>query len=93
MAISTINKAHTNDDGISNPVICPSCNKTAGMRLFTTVDSSLVAKILPDDKDISFAVCPLCSSVFAVAKNYTQLRSEGTTVLFTEKDLTPLERR
>ncbi len=93
MAISTINKAHTNDDGISNPVICPTCDKTVGMRLFTAVDTSLVAKISKDDKDISFAVCPLCSSIFAVAKNYTQLRSEGTTVLLTEGDLSPIERK
>ncbi len=93
MAISTINKAHTNDDGISNPVICPKCDKTVGMRLFTAVDTSIVAKLSAEDKDVSFAVCPLCSSVFTVAKNYTELRNSGTTVTMTESDLTPLIRK
>ncbi len=93
MAISTINKAHTNDDGISNPVICPKCDKTVGMRLFTAVDTSIVAKLSAEDKDVSFAVCPLCSSVFTVTKNYTELRNSGTTVTMTESDLTPLIRK
>ncbi|MBR2892987.1 MAG: hypothetical protein IKB94_03945 [Clostridia bacterium] len=93
MAISTINKAHANDDGISNPVVCPVCDKTAGMRLFTAVDTSLVAKLSAEDKDVSFAVCPLCHSVFAVAKNYARERANGTTVIMTEGDLLPLERR
>lgn len=93
MAISTINKAHTNDDGISNPVICPCCDKTVGMRLFTAVDSSMVAKISKDDKDVSFAVCPLCCSVFKVAANFVREKNAGTTVIMTESDLTPLERK
>ena len=93
MAISTINKAHTNDEGISNPVICPNCDKTVGMRLFTAVDSSLVSKILPENKDVSFAVCPLCSTVFSVSENYMRERASGTTVYMTESDLTPLNRK
>lgn len=93
MAISTINKAHTNDDSISNPVICPKCDKTAGMRLFTVVDTSMVAKIAKEDKDVSIAVCPHCNSIFSVAKNYARERAAGTTVIMTESDLLPLERK
>lgn len=93
MAISTINKVHANDDGISNPVICPKCDKTVGMRLFTAVDTSIVAKLSTEDKDVSFAVCPLCSGVFTVASNYAKERAAGTTVIMTESDLTPIERR
>ncbi len=93
MAISTINKAHTNDEGISNPVICPKCDKTVGMRLFTAVDTSVVAKLSTEDKNVNFAVCPLCSGVFAVAENYARERASGTTVIMTESDLTPLHRR
>ena len=93
MAICTINKAHTNDEGISNPVICPKCDKTVGMRLFTAVDTSIVAKISAEDKNVSFAVCPLCSGVFTVAENYVRERVAGTTVIMTESDLTPIERK
>lgn len=93
MAINTINKAYTNDDGISNPVICPNCGKTVGMRLFTSLDVSIVGIISKQDKNLPFAVCPLCSSVFSVAKNYANERAVGTTVIMTENDLTPLERK
>ncbi len=93
MAISTINKVHANDEGISNPVICPKCDKTVGMRLFTAVDTSIVAKISEESKDVSFAVCPLCSGVFAVEENYIRERTAGTSVIMTEGDLTPIERR
>ncbi len=93
MAISTINKAHTNDEGISNPVICPKCDKTAGMRLFTVVDTSLIAKISKEDKNVYFAVCPHCNSLFSVAKNYARERAADTTVIMTESDLTSLERK
>lgn len=93
MAISTINKAHANDEGISNPVICPKCDKTVGMRLFAAVDTSIVAKISKENKDINFAVCPLCSAVFSVAENYVREKSAGTTVIMTESDLTELGRR
>lgn len=93
MAINTINRAYTNDEGISNPVICPSCGKTVGMRLFTTFDVSLVGIISKEDKNVNFAVCPLCSSVFSVATNYAKERASGTSVIMTENDLTPINRK
>lgn len=93
MAINTINRAFTNDEGISNPVICPSCGKTVGMRLFNTIDVSIVGMISKEDKNVNIAVCPLCSSVFSVAKNYANERAAGTTVIMTEDDLLPLNRK
>lgn len=93
MAINTINRAFTNDEGISNPVICPECKKTVGMRLFTALDVSIVGMISKEDKNVNFAVCPLCSCVFSVAKNYANERASGTTVIMTEKDLSPLNRK
>lgn len=93
MAISTINKVHANDEGITNPVICPGCDKTVGMRLFTAVDTSIVAKISKEDKNVTVAVCPVCSGVFSVAENYVRERANGTTVIMTTDDLEPIKRR
>lgn len=93
MAINTINRAYTNDEGISNPVICPNCGKTVGMRLFTAFDVSLVGIISKEDKNVNFAVCPLCSCVFSLAENYAAERSMGTSVVMTEEDLKPINRK
>ena len=88
MAIKTINKVHANDDGLSNPVNCPVCSMNVAMRLFSAVDTSIVAHISKEDKDIAVAVCPRCASVFEVNKNYFAERSAGTSVIMTESDLT-----
>ena len=48
MAISTINKLNFTDEDISNPVICPKCGKTVGMRLFGAEDKSTVGKLFPE---------------------------------------------
>lgn len=93
MSISTINKLNVTDEDISQPVICPSCNKTVGMRLFGAEDTSMVAKLFPEGRDLAIAVCPLCSAVYKVAENYYKERKNGTSVVMTEKDLEPLERK
>ena len=53
MAIKTINKITTNDEGTSSPVNCPVCSKNVAMRLFSTEDKSNVAKISKEDKNIA----------------------------------------
>ena len=93
MAISTINKLNVTDEDISNPVICPACNKTVGMRLFGAEDKSIVGKLFPEKQNMAIAVCPLCSAVYKVADNYYKERSSGTTVFMTEKDLEVLKRK
>lgn len=93
MAISTINKLNVTDEDISNPVICPSCGKTVGMRLFGAEDKSTVGKLFPEKQNMAIAVCPLCSAVYKVAENYYNERKKGTTVYMTEKDLESLERK
>lgn len=93
MAISTINKLNVTDEDISNPVICPKCNKTVGMRLFGAEDKSTVGKLFPEKQDMAIAVCPLCAAVYKVADNYYKERKNGTTVFMTEKDLESLERK
>ena len=93
MAIPTINKLNVTDEDISNPVICPSCNKTVGMRIFGAEDMSVIAKILPKDTDMAIAVCPVCAAVYKIAENYYKERKNGTTVFMTEKDLEKLERK
>ncbi|MDD6012933.1 MAG: hypothetical protein PUC33_08840 [Oscillospiraceae bacterium] len=92
MAIRTINKMNTKDEGISNPVNCPSCGVNTGMRLFSTVDTSLAALIAKEDKNLAFAVCPRCSAVFSLSKNYFRERTMGTAVIMTESDLEPMKR-
>ena len=93
MAISTINKLNVTDEDISNPVICPVCNKTVGMRLFGAEDKSTIGKLFPEKQNTAIAVCPLCASVYKVADNYYKERQNGTTVFMTENDLEVQERK
>ncbi|MBR5437551.1 MAG: hypothetical protein IKV21_01405 [Clostridia bacterium] len=88
MAIKTYDKISTSDEGNSNNVICPVCNETVSMRLFTTKDTTLVAKIKGEDKNIYISVCPNCASVFSVNTNYLKERANGTAVTMTSDDLT-----
>ena len=88
MAIKTINKISTTDEGTSSPVDCPVCNRSTAMRLFSTEDKSPVAKISADDKSLAFAVCPYCATVFSLNKNYLKEKNAGTYVTITKEDLT-----
>ena len=88
MAIKTINKISTTDEGTSSPVDCPACGKNAAMRLFSTEDKSPVAKISADDKNLAIAVCPYCATVFSLNKNYLKEKNSGTFVTITKEDLT-----
>ena len=87
MAIKTINKLSSRDDGFSENIICPVCKKNVSMKLFTTIDSSIIAKLSKEDKDLSIAVCPYCSTVYSVNKNYINEKNSGTFVTMTEEDL------
>lgn len=87
MAIKTINKLNTRDDGMSENISCPVCNKDVCMRLFATIDPTVFAKIARDDKDLNIAVCPNCSTVFSVNKNYINEKNSGTFVTMTKEDL------
>lgn len=87
MAIKTINKVRAQDEGFSSAVDCPSCEKNVSMRLFSTEDSSVVAKITKDDKNLCFAVCPCCATVFTLNKNYLKEKNAGTHVTITREDL------
>ena len=93
MAISTINKLNVTDEDISNPVICPTCNKTVGMRLFGAEDKSTIGKLFPEKQNTAIAVCPLCAAVYKVADNYYKERQNGRTVFMTENDLETQERK
>lgn len=90
MAIKTFDKISTKDEGNTDNVVCSACNELVSMRLFSTKDTTAVAKIKGEDKNINIAVCPNCASVFAINKNYLKERNAGTTVYFTESDLTLL---
>ena len=87
MAITNHNKISTMDEGSTNNVSCPACNETVSMRLFTTKDITLIAKIKGEDKNIYISVCPNCASVFSVSTNYLNERKQGTFVRLTESDL------
>lgn len=87
MAIKTINKAYAKDEGFCEPVDCPECGKNVAMRLFSTLDLSTPALISKEDKNLSFAVCPSCASVFSVNKNYLKEKQSGTFVFMTKEDL------
>ncbi len=87
MAIKNYNKISTMDRGNTNNVTCPVCKETVSMRLFSTKDTTLVAKIKSEDKNIYISVCPNCASVFSVNTNYLKEKANGTAVLLTESDL------
>jgi len=87
MAISTVNKLNTTDEGFSENICCPVCEKNVSLRLFSTEDTTIFAKIAKDDKDLAIAVCPNCSTVFSVNKNYMNEKRNGTFVTITKEDL------
>ena len=87
MAIKNYNKISAFDIGVSNNVTCPACKETVSMRLFNTKDTTLVAKIKGEDKNIYISVCLNCASEFSVNTNYLNERERGTYVLLTESDL------
>lgn len=87
MAISTINKLNTRDEGFSENILCPVCAKNVSMRLFSTIDTTVFARISKEDKDLSIAVCPACSTVYSVNKNYMNEKRNGTFVTITKEDL------
>ena len=87
MAIKTINRLNTTDEGFSESICCPVCQKSVCLRLFTTEDPTIFAKISKEDKDLAIAVCPGCSTVFSVNKNYMTEKRNGTFVTITKEDL------
>lgn len=87
MAISTINKLNTTDEGFSENISCPVCEKNVSLRLFSTKDTTIFAKISKEDKNLAIAVCPNCSTVFSVNKNYMNEKANGTFVTITKEDL------
>ena len=87
MAIRTINKLNTKDEGFSENICCPVCEKNVSMRLFTTKDYSLIAAISKEDKNLAIAVCPSCGTVYSVNKNYLKEKANGTFVVMTKEDL------
>lgn len=88
MAIKNRNKISTKDEGSTDNVICKACGELVSMRLFSTKDTSVVARISGEDKNKYIAVCPNCASVYDINKNYLREKKAGTTVFFTENDLT-----
>lgn len=87
MAIKTINRLNTTDEGFSESICCPVCGKSVSLRLFTTEDTTIFAKLARDDKDLAIAVCPSCSTVYSVNKNYMNEKANGTFVTITKEDL------
>ncbi|MGN0444448.1 MAG: hypothetical protein ACI4F5_07535 [Acutalibacteraceae bacterium] len=67
MAIKTILKNRTDDLGKSEPITCPACKKKTQLQLFSNYDlDNYIGKLLGKDKELNFAVCPLCASVFSI---------------------------
>lgn len=87
MAIKTINRLNTTDEGFSESICCPVCRKSVSLRLFSTKDTTIFAKISKEDKDLEIGVCPCCSTVFSVNKNYMNEKRNGTFVTITKEDL------
>ena len=87
MAIRTINRLNTKDEGFSENICCPVCSKDVSLRLFTTKDPTVFAMLSKEDKDLAIAVCPNCSTVYSVNKNYMQEKATGTFVTITKEDL------
>lgn len=88
MAIKTYDKISTKDEGSTENVLCKACNETVSFRVFTSYDFSPIALIKPEDKNLTFAVCPNCASVYSIAENYLREKRNGTTVFLTPEDLT-----
>lgn len=67
MAIKTLLKNKTEELRKSECIICPSCKKETALYLYSNYDlDNYIGKILKKDKELNFAVCPLCASVFAI---------------------------
>lgn len=89
VAIKSIEKLLTKDLGLTNEVVCPVCKNKTELRLFESCDYSAVSVLLKKE-NLNFAVCPNCSSVFAVNSNYVKEKQNGTFCVLDENDLTIL---
>ena len=78
---------YAKDEGESDGIVCPECNKAVCMRLFSSVDVSPVTLFKGIDGSMSIAVCPQCAAVFDLSKNYLKEKTAGTTVMITPEDL------
>lgn len=87
MAIKTINRLFTKDEGFSENIRCPKCERSVSLKLFSTIDTSAVALLKAEDKNLAIAVCPCCSTVFSLNKNYLKEKNSGTFVQITKEDL------
>lgn len=92
MAIKTINSCTFKDNGKTNEIICPVCGKNVEIRLFENVNSLPISKLLDKERTESFALCPMCASMFKVNENYINERKNGTTCLITASDLTVIKK-
>ena len=77
MAIKNLTRSKTDDLGLSNEIICPSCKETVKMRIFSNYDlDNLLAMILKKSTEFNFAVCPKCESVFKIIKSVYGIENE-----------------
>ncbi len=87
MAIKTIENFKAKDEGFSDFVVCPKCEKYIAMRLFYLDDKSKVSLLKGENTSQLIAVCPCCAGVFSVSDHYCEEKKKGTTVYMTESDL------
>ncbi len=88
MAIKTINGCKLYDNGETNEIVCPVCNRNTQIKLIKNINMSIVPIILEKQLTEYFAVCPNCASTFSISENYIRERNNKTTCSLTPSDLT-----
>ena len=92
MSLLNLEKEKCKETETTNSLTCPKCKKEVCMHIFEAEDKSLLPLLLNKKADLTFAVCPACSSVFTINEAYLRAKEKGMTVFAEESDLTELKR-
>jgi transcription elongation factor Elf1 len=82
------NSIKVKENGLTNELTCPNCNKKVQLSVFSNPDSRLKASFPFYEKGNAFIlVCPQCSSVFSVDKENGKLFIKGKKLAIGDFDL------
>ena len=95
MKYSLGNSRRIRAEGETVEITCPKCSKKVNFSIFTNLNTDVVAKFpVLKFNNVYFAVCPNCSSAFAIDEAQGKEFKKGEKLAigdFDLKELTPFE--
>ena len=86
------NSKKIHSQGETAPLVCPHCQNSVNMAVFTNSDSRLIAELpLIKTGKVYFLVCPSCSSVFGVDEAKGKTFKKGEKLAIGNFDLKELQ--